>query len=91
MCADMFGQDWDSMYYNNLLSIPVLVVFSAIFEDWSQRSLQLNLSVGSSPIMHFILMRFTARKKDATSCCSRCSSLVRSRLVFHIRRHGVYA
>lgn len=35
-------QDWDSMYYNNLLSIPVLVVFSLMFE-WSPNALALNL------------------------------------------------
>ncbi|KZP26650.1 GDP-mannose transporter [Athelia psychrophila] len=27
--------DWETMLYNNLLSIPVLVVFSLLFEDWS--------------------------------------------------------
>lgn len=36
-------QDWDSMFYNNLLSIPVLVIFSLLFEDWSAKSLELNL------------------------------------------------
>jgi len=34
--------DWDSMFYNNLLSIPLLVVFSLFFEDWSSASLSLN-------------------------------------------------
>jgi len=28
-------KDWDSMYYNNALSIPVLIVFSILVEDWS--------------------------------------------------------
>ncbi|KAK4688565.1 GDP-mannose transporter, partial [Tremellales sp. Uapishka_1] len=27
-------RDWDSMFYNNLLSIPVLFVFSFLVEDW---------------------------------------------------------
>jgi len=31
--------DWDSMFYNNLLSIPLLVAFSLFFEDWSSASL----------------------------------------------------
>lgn len=35
-------KDWDSMFYNNLLSIPVLVVSSLIFEDWGIASLQRN-------------------------------------------------
>ncbi|KAI0704369.1 UDP-galactose transporter [Cytidiella melzeri] len=34
--------DWDSMFYNNLLSIPVLTVFSAIAEDWSYANLVRN-------------------------------------------------
>lgn len=36
-------KDWDSMYYNNLLSIPVLVFFSVLFEDWSSENLVRNL------------------------------------------------
>jgi GDP-mannose transporter len=36
-------KDWDSMFYNNLLSIPLLVVFSILIEDWSGRNLSLNL------------------------------------------------
>jgi len=31
--------DWDSMFYNNLLSIPVLAVFSIIVEDWGSENL----------------------------------------------------
>lgn len=37
--------DWDSMFYNNLLSIPVLAVFSLIAEDWSSTNLTRNLYV----------------------------------------------
>jgi GDP-mannose transporter len=35
-------KDWDSMFYNNLLSIPVLVVFSLLFENWGGASLRAN-------------------------------------------------
>ena len=35
--------DWDSMFYNNLLSIPVLVVFSLIAESWTAANLEANL------------------------------------------------
>lgn len=35
-------KDWDSMFYNNLLSIPVLVVFSVLVEDWGTASLSAN-------------------------------------------------
>ncbi|KAJ7132063.1 hypothetical protein C8R44DRAFT_829373 [Mycena epipterygia] len=34
--------DWDSMVYNNLLSIPVLIVFSIIVEDWGSENLARN-------------------------------------------------
>lgn len=30
------------MYYNNLLSIPILLVFSLLFEDWSSANVALN-------------------------------------------------
>jgi GDP-mannose transporter len=39
--------DWDSMFYNNLLSIPVLILFSLIVEDWGSDSLDRNLCVSS--------------------------------------------
>ncbi|KAI5480825.1 GDP-mannose transporter [Pseudohyphozyma bogoriensis] len=35
-------RDWDTMFYNNLLSIPVLIFFSLTFEDWSSESLSKN-------------------------------------------------
>ncbi|KAK6906175.1 GDP-mannose transporter 1 [Kwoniella mangroviensis CBS 10435] len=35
-------KDWDSMFYNNFLSIPVLMVFSLVIEDWGTESLSLN-------------------------------------------------
>lgn len=34
--------DWDTMFYNNFLSIPVLIVFSLIVEDWSHDNLVRN-------------------------------------------------
>lgn len=38
-------KDWDTMFYNNLLSIPVLVIFSFLFEDWSESSLTANFPI----------------------------------------------
>jgi hypothetical protein len=37
--------DWDTMFYNNLLSVPVLVVFSFVFENWGSENLARNLCV----------------------------------------------
>ena len=36
-------KDWDTMFYNNLLPIPLLAVFSFIMEDWSIANLEVNL------------------------------------------------
>ncbi|KAF2965764.1 hypothetical protein GQX73_g7792 [Xylaria multiplex] len=35
-------KDWDTMFYNNLLTIPVLVVCSLVAEDWSSANLVKN-------------------------------------------------
>ncbi|PSR83313.1 golgi GDP-mannose transporter [Coniella lustricola] len=40
-------KDWDSMFYNNLLTIPTLIVASLIFEDWSSTNLALNFPIES--------------------------------------------
>ncbi|KAF9268984.1 GDP-mannose transporter [Marasmius fiardii PR-910] len=34
--------DWDSMFYSNLLSIPVLAIFSLVIEDWGTENLNRN-------------------------------------------------
>ncbi|KAH6680001.1 hypothetical protein F5X68DRAFT_270018 [Plectosphaerella plurivora] len=36
-------QDWDSMFYNNLLTIPILVLSSLFTEDWSAANFAHNL------------------------------------------------
>ncbi|CAO1629473.1 unnamed protein product [Parajaminaea phylloscopi] len=35
-------KDWDTMYYNNLFSIPILLVMSLVAEDWSRASWETN-------------------------------------------------
>lgn len=35
-------KDWDTMFYNNLLSIPVLIIMSLAVENWSKETLQRN-------------------------------------------------
>ncbi|KAF4126989.1 GDP-mannose transporter [Geosmithia morbida] len=39
-------RDWDTMYYNNLLSIPVLVAATLLAEDWSADNLARNFPDG---------------------------------------------
>ncbi|KAK0646048.1 GDP-mannose transporter [Cercophora newfieldiana] len=38
-------KDYDTMFYNNLLTIPVLIVFSLIAEDWSAENLAKNFPI----------------------------------------------
>jgi GDP-mannose transporter len=41
--------DWDSMFYNNLLSIPVLLLFSLVIENWGSDNLEQSLYVNFVP------------------------------------------
>lgn len=40
-------KDFDTMYYNNVLSIPILLAASLILEDWSAENLAINFSKAS--------------------------------------------
>lgn len=61
-------KDWDSMMYNNLLSIPILVLASILFEDWGSASLARNLCVCA-----FALPRSKQGRTDSRRLC--CLSL----------------
>lgn len=40
-------KDFDTMFYNNFLALPILLLASFISEDWSSENLAVNLSQGS--------------------------------------------
>lgn len=40
-------KDWDTMFYNNLLTIPVLFACSFIFENWTGSNIQKNFPIES--------------------------------------------
>lgn len=40
-------KDFDTMYYNNILSIPILLISSFLIEDWSPANLERNFSKAS--------------------------------------------
>ncbi|PMD64790.1 GDP-mannose transporter [Hyaloscypha bicolor E] len=40
-------KDWDTMFYNNLLTIPVLLLCSFIFENWTHDNIALNFPIES--------------------------------------------
>ncbi|RDB20876.1 GDP-mannose transporter [Hypsizygus marmoreus] len=48
--------DWDSMFYNNLLCIPVLALCSIVLEDWGTKNLSRNFP---SETRTFLLMAIT--------------------------------
>ncbi|EAU90125.2 nucleotide-sugar transporter [Coprinopsis cinerea okayama7 len=47
--------DWDTMFYNNLLSIPVLAVFSLIAEDWGRENLNRNFPAETRNFLLFAI------------------------------------
>jgi len=47
--------DWETMFYNNLLSIPVLVVFSIFVENWSSENLIRNFPEESRNFLLFAI------------------------------------
>ncbi|KIJ20786.1 hypothetical protein PAXINDRAFT_165630 [Paxillus involutus ATCC 200175] len=47
--------DWDTMFYNNMLSIPVLVVFSVISEDWGSENLVRNFPEETRNVLLFAI------------------------------------
>ncbi|CCD26876.1 GDP-mannose transporter NDAI_0I03080 [Naumovozyma dairenensis CBS 421] len=44
-------KDFDTMFYNNILALPILLIFSFIVEDWSSANLATNLSGDSLTAM----------------------------------------
>jgi len=44
-------KDFDTMFYNNILGLPILLVASFCFEDWSSANLAVNLSNDSLTAM----------------------------------------
>ncbi|KAI0349402.1 UDP-galactose transporter [Trametes cingulata] len=47
--------DWDTMFYNNLLSIPVLAVASIIAEDWGYENLSRNFPPNTRNFLLFAI------------------------------------
>jgi hypothetical protein len=82
--------DWDSMYYNNLLSIPILAIFSLIVEDWGTDNLSRNLLVIlSQTTASHLLNRVAVPWKQETLCFPQLHFLVQLLWGYPIQRHGV--
>ncbi|CZT09950.1 probable GDP-mannose transporter [Rhynchosporium graminicola] len=46
-------KDWDTMFYNNLLTVPVLFICSFLFESWTSENLQRNFPLESRNSLFF--------------------------------------
>ncbi|ODV91604.1 hypothetical protein CANCADRAFT_63099 [Tortispora caseinolytica NRRL Y-17796] len=62
-------KDFDTMYYNNLLTIPVLIVCSFLLEDWSAENLTMNFPPSARNTI-FLSMFFTGISTVLISYCS---------------------
>ncbi|KAI1826181.1 hypothetical protein F4861DRAFT_498373 [Xylaria intraflava] len=62
-------KDWDTMFYNNFLTIPVLIVCSLIAEDWSSENLAKNFPVETRNSL-FIGMIYSGLGAILISYCS---------------------
>ncbi|KAH9933354.1 UDP-galactose transporter [Fomitopsis serialis] len=47
--------DWDTMFYNNLLSIPVLAAFSIVAENWGSENLSANFPEATRNFLLFAI------------------------------------
>lgn len=62
-------KDFDTMYYNNLLSIPILLVATFLFEDWSAANLALNFPEENRTAT-ILAMVFSGASSVGISYCS---------------------
>lgn len=49
-------KDFDTMYYNNLLSIPILLVCSLVIENWSSENINLNFPADQRNSIFFAML-----------------------------------
>lgn len=81
-------KDWDTMFYNNLLPIPLLAVFSFILEDWGSANLAKNLSVDLLSHVRFdpTLIDFNQPAR-IQECSALCDDLLRCGRCIHLLHH----
>ncbi|KAH8168461.1 GDP-mannose transporter [Sarocladium implicatum] len=62
-------KDWDTMFYNNLLTIPIVIVMSIITEDWSSSNFARNFPAETRNSI-FIGMIYSGAAAIGISFCS---------------------
>ncbi|KAG5359813.1 GDP-mannose transporter [Yarrowia sp. C11] len=66
-----FG-DFDTTFYNNLLSIPVLLIASLLFEDWSSANLAVNFPPESRNLIFFSMVVSGLMSIGISYCSAWC-------------------
>jgi hypothetical protein len=82
--------DWETMFYNNVLSIPVLAVLSILVEDWSLENRSRNLSALLPYHLNCSFYGHTAQPKPVPSFYLPSHFLAQPLLVFHTQLRGVF-
>ena len=62
-------KDFDTMYYNNLLSIPILLVFTFLFENWTPENLEKNFPADNR-VATIVAMVLSGASSVGISYCS---------------------
>lgn len=62
-------KDFDTMYYNNLLSIPILLVFTFLFENWTAENLEKNFPADNR-VATIVAMVLSGASSVGISYCS---------------------
>lgn len=65
-------KDFDTMYYNNLLSIPILLVLTILLEDWSPASLAINFPEANRGATIFAMVFSGASSVGISYCSAWC-------------------
>ncbi|KAG8835340.1 GDP-mannose transporter into the lumen of the Golgi [Serendipita sp. 400] len=70
-------KDWDTMFYNNLLPIPLLIITSFLIEDWSTANLSRNFPEDTRNFLLFAMALSGAATvwiSYSTAWCMRTTS-----------------
>ena len=81
-------KDWDTMFYNNLLPIPLLAIFSFIMEDWGSANLAKNLSVDMLlPVCFGLTLIDLNQPARFKKCSPLCDGLLRCGCCIYFLHH----
>ncbi|CAI5756682.1 unnamed protein product [Candida verbasci] len=65
-------KDFDTMYYNNLLSIPILLLFTFLFEDWSSENILKNFPADNRAVTIAAMILSGASSVGISYCSAWC-------------------